>query len=74
MVTDAKSFLLYYYYGGMVYLAMKQYENALFTFQVVCSKFIIVILTAHFCIGETLKTSKFSSLKSIQIFFKKINC
>jgi len=32
---DAKFFLLYYHYGGMVYLAMKQYENAFFFFQVV---------------------------------------
>ncbi|XP_066934709.1 COP9 signalosome complex subunit 3-like [Clytia hemisphaerica] len=31
---DAKIFLLYYYYGGMVYLALKQYEKALFFFQV----------------------------------------
>jgi COP9 signalosome complex subunit 3 len=26
---DVKQFLLYYYYGGMVYLASKQYENAI---------------------------------------------
>lgn len=30
---DAKYFLLYYHYGGMVYLAMKKYENAFFCFQ-----------------------------------------
>lgn len=34
MNKDAKSFLLYYYYGGMVYLAVKEFEKALFFFQV----------------------------------------
>jgi len=31
---DAKSFLLYYYYGGMIYAAVKDYESALFFFEV----------------------------------------
>jgi len=34
MRKDAKNFLLYYYYGGLIYLAMKEYESALFSFQV----------------------------------------
>lgn len=31
---DAKYFLLYYYYGGMIYTALKQYEQALYFFEV----------------------------------------
>jgi len=30
---DAKPFLLYYYYGGMIYLALKNYKRALFFFE-----------------------------------------
>lgn len=32
---DTKSFLLYYYYGGMVYAAVKNYERALYFFEIV---------------------------------------
>ncbi|XP_054160430.1 COP9 signalosome complex subunit 3-like [Oppia nitens] len=31
---DVKYFLLYYYYGGMIYSALKNYERALYFFQV----------------------------------------
>jgi COP9 signalosome complex subunit 3 len=31
---DAQSLLLYYYYGGCIYLAVKQYEKALYFFEV----------------------------------------
>jgi COP9 signalosome complex subunit 3 len=31
---DAKSFLLYYYYGAMIYLALKNYKRALFFFEI----------------------------------------
>lgn len=31
---DAKHFLLYYYYGGMIYAALKNYERALYFFEV----------------------------------------
>lgn len=31
---DAKYFLLYYYYGGMIYTAVKNYERALYFFEV----------------------------------------
>lgn len=34
---DAKYFLLYYYYGGMIYTAMKNYERALYFFEVAVS-------------------------------------
>lgn len=34
---DAKYFLLYYYYGGMIYAAVKNYERALYMFEVVIS-------------------------------------
>jgi len=30
---DAKYFLLYYYYGGMIYAALKNYERAVFFFE-----------------------------------------
>lgn len=32
--ADARYFLLYYYYGGMIYLAMKNPERALYCFEV----------------------------------------
>lgn len=32
---DTKSFLQYYYYGGMVYAAVKNYERALYFFEIV---------------------------------------
>ncbi|XP_001605022.1 COP9 signalosome complex subunit 3 [Nasonia vitripennis] len=31
---DAKSFLLYFYYGGMIYTALKNYDRALYFFEV----------------------------------------
>ncbi|CAB0029136.1 unnamed protein product [Trichogramma brassicae] len=31
---DAKYFLLYFYYGGMIYTALKKYEKALYCFEV----------------------------------------
>ena len=31
---DAKHFLLYYYYGGMIYAALKNYDRALYFFEV----------------------------------------
>ncbi|XP_014215702.1 COP9 signalosome complex subunit 3 [Copidosoma floridanum] len=31
---DAKYFLLYYYYGGMIYTAMKNYDSALYFYEV----------------------------------------
>ena len=32
---DAKHFLLYFYYGGMIYTALKQYTRALYFFETV---------------------------------------
>ena len=32
---EAKDFLLYYYYGGMIYTALKDYEKALYMFEIV---------------------------------------
>ena len=32
---DAKDFLCYYYYGGMIYTALKQYDRALYFFEIV---------------------------------------
>ncbi|XP_063235012.1 COP9 signalosome complex subunit 3 isoform X1 [Bacillus rossius redtenbacheri] len=34
---DAKHFLLYYYYGGMIYAAVKNYDRALYFFEVACT-------------------------------------
>lgn len=34
---DSKHFLLYYYYGGMIYTAMKNYNRALYFFEVVAT-------------------------------------
>ncbi|KAJ8877951.1 hypothetical protein PR048_022414 [Dryococelus australis] len=34
---DAKYFLLYYYYGGMIYAAVKNYDRALYFFEVACT-------------------------------------
>lgn len=34
---DAKYFLLYYYYGGMIYTAVKNYDRALYFFEVAVS-------------------------------------
>ena len=42
---DAKNFLLYYYYGGMIYTALKNYERALYFFEVVSK-----IFTHVFCV------------------------
>lgn len=32
---ESKYFLLYYYYGGMIYTAVKNYDRALYFFEVV---------------------------------------
>lgn len=70
---DAKYFLLYYYYGGMIYSAMKNYERALYFFEVAIStpaqamshimlesykKYILVSLILH---GKLNATPKYSS-------------
>lgn len=34
---DSKYFLLYYYYGGMIYTAVKNYDRALYFFEVAVS-------------------------------------
>ena len=34
MDDDAKYFLLFFYYGGMIYTALKNYERALYFFEV----------------------------------------
>lgn len=70
---DVKYFLLYYYYGGMIYTAVKNYERALYFFEVAVStpamamshimlesykKFILVSLILH---GKILTIPKYSS-------------
>ncbi|XP_075161278.1 COP9 signalosome subunit 3 [Haematobia irritans] len=80
---DAKYFLLYYYYGGMIYTAMKNYERALYFFEVCIStpamamsyimleaykKFILVSLILH---GKIQPIPKYAS-QVISRFIKPI--
>jgi hypothetical protein len=39
---DARHFLQYYYYGGMIYTALKKYDRALYFFEIV--SFLLFIL------------------------------
>ncbi|XP_014243020.1 COP9 signalosome complex subunit 3 isoform X2 [Cimex lectularius] len=70
---ESKYFLLYYYYGGMIYTAMKNYDRALYMFEVVIStpamavshimleaykKYILVSLILH---GKVLPMPKYTS-------------
>jgi len=70
---DAKHFLLYYYYGGMIYTALKKYDRALFFFEIVITtpsmavshimleaykKFILVSLILH---GKVPALPKYTS-------------
>ncbi|XP_052871978.1 COP9 signalosome complex subunit 3 isoform X2 [Anopheles cruzii] len=72
--ADTKYFLLYYYYGGMVYCAVKNYERALYFFEVAVStpamvmshimlesykKYILVSLILH---GKVLPIPKYSQV------------
>ncbi|XP_073968774.1 COP9 signalosome subunit 3 [Rhodnius prolixus] len=70
---DAKYFLLYYYYGGMIYAAVKNYDRALYMFEVVIStpalavshimleaykKYILISLILH---GKVAAMPKYTS-------------
>lgn len=70
---DARYFLLYYYYGGMIYTAMKDYDRALYFFEVCVTtpalamshimleaykKYILVSLILH---GKVIAVPKYSS-------------
>lgn len=70
---DAKYFLLYYYYGGMIYTALKNYDRALYFFEVAITtpamavshvmleaykKYILVSLILH---GKVLNIPKYTS-------------
>lgn len=46
---DAKHFLLYYYYGGMIYTALKKYDLALYFYEVVS-----MLLIANPCYYENM--------------------
>ncbi|XP_067643260.1 COP9 signalosome complex subunit 3 [Eurosta solidaginis] len=71
--NDAKYFLLYYYYGGMIYTAVKNFDRALYFFEVCIStpaaamshimleaykKFLLVSLILH---GKVLPIPKYST-------------
>ncbi|XP_049809791.1 COP9 signalosome complex subunit 3 [Schistocerca nitens] len=70
---DAKYFLLYYYYGGMIYAALKNYDRALYFFEVAVTtpamavshvmleaykKYILVSLILH---GKVQNIPKYTS-------------
>ncbi|XP_046362327.1 COP9 signalosome complex subunit 3-like isoform X1 [Haliotis rufescens] len=70
---DARDFLLYYYYGGMIYTALKNYNRALYCFEVAVTtpsmavshimmesykKFILVALIVH---GKIPNLPKYTS-------------
>ncbi|XP_015126152.1 COP9 signalosome complex subunit 3 [Diachasma alloeum] len=70
---DSKYFLLYYYYGGMIYTAVKNYDRALYFFEVCVTlpamavshimleaykKFILVSLILH---GKIINIPKYAS-------------
>ncbi|BFZ17392.1 hypothetical protein BsWGS_20431 [Bradybaena similaris] len=70
---DAKDFLLYYYYGGMIYTALKNYEKALYCFEIAVTtpsvavshimleaykKFILVSLILH---GKIISLPKYTA-------------
>ncbi|XP_008555887.1 COP9 signalosome complex subunit 3 [Microplitis mediator] len=70
---DSKYFLLYYYYGGMIYTALKNYDRALYFFEVCVTipamavshimleaykKFILVSLILH---GKIVNIPKYAS-------------
>lgn len=70
---DSKYFLLYYYYGGMIYTALKNYERALYFFEVCITlpamavshimleaykKFILVSLILH---GKIINVPRYAS-------------
>lgn len=80
---DAKYFLLYYYYGGMIYAAIKNFDRALYFFEICIStpamamsyimleaykKFILVSLILH---GKIIVIPKYSS-QVITRFMKPI--
>lgn len=81
---DTKYFLLYYYYGGMLYTAVKNYERALYFFEVAVStpalamshimlesykKYILVSLILH---GKVVPIPKYSS-QVISRFMKPLS-
>ncbi|XP_012935761.1 COP9 signalosome complex subunit 3 [Aplysia californica] len=70
---DAKDYLLHYYYGGMIYTALKNYDRALYYFEVVVTtpsvavshimmeaykKFILVSLILH---GKIINLPQYTS-------------
>ncbi|KAG4070605.1 hypothetical protein HA402_013525 [Bradysia odoriphaga] len=82
---DAKYFLLYYYYGGMIYTAVKNYERALYFFEVAITtpavamshimlesykKYILVSLILH---GTIIPFPKSNSSPVISRFMKPLS-
>lgn len=78
---DARYLLLYYYYGGMIYTAMKNYERALYFFEVSVStpalamshimlesykKYILVSLILHGKVSDEFLGSLVQLISPIQ--------
>lgn len=44
---DAKHFLCYYYYGGMIYTGLKNFERALYFYEQVLSYVLLALADLH---------------------------
>ncbi|CAB1338015.1 unnamed protein product [Coregonus sp. 'balchen'] len=55
---DAKHFLCYYYYGGMIYTGLKNFERALYFYEQAYKKYILVSLILH---GKVQQLPKYTS-------------
>lgn len=81
---DSKYFLLYYYYGGMIYTALKNYERALYFFEVCVTipamavshimleahkKYVLVSLILH---GKVLNFPRYVS-QVVNRYIKSLN-
>jgi len=81
---NSKHFLLYYYYGGLIYTALKQYEQALYCLEVVITtpayavshvmleaykKYILVSLIIH---GKILNVPKYMTV-TVNRFIKPLS-
>lgn len=71
---DAKYFLLYYYYGGMIYLAVRNLERALYCFEVAVTTPALAV--SHIMLEAYKKYILVSLLLTGKVYFYKflLNC
>lgn len=84
---DAKYFLLYYYYGGMIYTALKNYDRGLYFFEVAIStpalamshimlesykKFILVSLVLHGKVQTKYSQAPTKCIKSLSQEYQEL--